>query len=428
MNTALLPHLFREEYAKMTAFLCRHFGLRNLEAAEDIAADTFLKASEHWALNGTPANPVGWLYTVASNKAKDEFRHLHVFNAKVKMNLGGSAWDNTFQFEFDTKIIEDSQLAMIFAVCNPSNAVTAQIALALQILCGFSIEEIASACLIKKETVKKQLYRARIRLRESNFDIASLEEFAIHSRLPTVLRTLYLLFNEGYASTTNSRQIRKDVCADAIRLALLLTENRFTNTPAVNALLALMCYQSSRLDARENDEGDAVLYESQDRSLWNQQLIDQGNHYLINATGGSEISKYHLEAGIAYWHTAQSGDDKWQQILSLYDRLILMDGSPATAMNRLFAVAKVYGTIEALAETEKIKLPHDSYYHQLLGYLHADSDSAKAIEHYVRAIELTASLPQKQQLLKAISMLESNAGKAKNRKDIDKTAPKPEAR
>src|SRR5690606_24421877 len=170
--------------------------------------------------------------------------------------------------EFDNQIISDSQLAMIFAVCNPANSDEAQICLALQILCGFSIEEIANAFLTKSETIKKRLQRGRINLRNDNFQIHSLSETEIKLRLDTVLKTLYLLFNEGYFSKTNNQLIRKGLCSEAVRLTLVLSENPLTDQPQTDALLALMCFQSSRLEARTNDKGEAILFDEQDKSLW----------------------------------------------------------------------------------------------------------------------------------------------------------------
>lgn len=400
----LLPHLFRQEYAKMTAVLCRHFGLQHIEVAEDIASDTFLKASEHWAINGIPENPTAWLYTVAKNKTKDYFKNLSVFETKIKIEQPPNI-QNEHGFEFDNQIISDSQLAMIFAVCNPVNSDESQICLALQILCGFSVEEIANAFLTKSETIKKRLQRARTNLRKDNFQIKNLSETEIKSRLETVLQTLYLLFNEGYFSKTNNQPIRKDLCSEAVRLTLLLTENSLTNQPQINALLALMCFQSSRLEARTDDKGDAVLFDEQDKSLWNKSLIERGNYYLINATNVNEVSKYHLEAGIAYWHTTPTDQNKWQHILQLYNQLILIEYSPITALNRTFAFAKVYGNKKAIPEAEKLNLVESNYYHELLGYLYADTDITKAIEHYEQAIKLTKSKTEKQTLKKEIEQL-----------------------
>src|SRR5690606_31052706 len=153
-------------------------------------------------------------------------------------------------------------------------------------------------------------------------------------RLDTVLKTLYLLFNEGYFSKINNQLIRKELCSEAARLTLVLTENPLTNTPQTNALLALMCFQSSRLEARTDDQGEAILFEKQDKNLWDASLIQRGNYYLVNATNGNETSKYHLEAGIAYWHTASADENKWKHILQLYNQLILIEYSPITALNR----------------------------------------------------------------------------------------------
>ncbi len=403
-HNELLPHLFRQEFAKMTAVLCRHFGLMQLEIAEDIASDTFLKASEQWAINGVPENPVAWLYTVAKNKTKDYFKHINIFETKLKIDL---KQDNTFEepeFVFSEQIIADSELAMIFAVCNPDNNPENQIALALQILCGFSIEEIANAFISKNETIKKRLQRARNNLRNNSFQIKTLTKPEIQSRQETVLQTLYLLFNEGYFSKSNNQFIRKELCSEAIRLVLTLTENPLTNTSQTNALLALMCFQSSRIEARTNEKGETILFEEQDKSRWDESLIEKGNYYLVEATNQNEISKYHLEAGIAYWHTTNH-KNKWKNILQLYDQLILMEYSPIVALNRTFALSKVLGTKKAISEAERLDLAEINQYHELMGYLYSDQNKSKAIEHYEKAIALTNSEPEKQTIKKAIELL-----------------------
>ena len=392
----------------MTAVLCRHFGLNHLEIAEDIASDTFLKASEHWAINGVPENPTAWLYTVAKNKTKDYFKRLSIFETKIKMEI--DIPQQEYNFEFNNEVITDSQLAMIFAVCNPNNSAESQICLALQILCGFSIEEISNAFLTKAETIKKRLLRARSNLRNNSFQIKRLNATAIKSRLFTVLKTLYLLFNEGYFSVTNNQLVRKELCSEAVRLALVLTENQLTNTPETNALLALMCFQSSRLEARTSDKGEIVLFDNQDKNLWDKSLIQRGNYYLSNATNGKEISKYHLEAGIAYWHTILKDDNKWKYILQLYNQLILIEYSPITALNRMFAFAKVYGNEKAIPEVEKLNLTAINYYQELLGYLYSDIEIDKAIEHYGKAIQLTKSRSKKQALKKEIERLDKIKG------------------
>ena len=401
----LLPHLFRQEYAKMTAVLCRHFGLKHIEIAEDIASETFLKASEYWAIHDIPHNPTAWLYTVAKNKTKDYFKHLNVFENQIKNNPELNEFELEHDFEISNEIIADSQLAMIFAVCNSNNSTKYQICLALQILCGFSVEEIANAFLTKKEAIKKRLHRARTNLRNNNFQIKTLSETEIQSRMGAVLKTIYLLFNEGYFSKTNNQLIRKELCSEAVRLALVLIENSLTDTPQANALLALMCFQSSRLEARINNKGEVMLFDDQDKSLWDRSLIEKGNYYLVRACNGNEVSKYHLEAGIAYWHTISTGKDKWQHILQLYNKLILIENSPVIALNRIFAFAKVYGREEAISEAEKLNLTKSNYYHELVGYLYANRNIDKAIDHYIQAIELTKSRAEKQILTREIEQL-----------------------
>ena len=392
----------------MTAVLCRHFGLKHIETAEDIASETFLKASEHWAVNGVPENPAAWLYTVAKNKTKDFFKRASIFETQIKEAVKPSGFEAAHDFEFSNQSISDSQLAMIFAVCNPSNSTESQIALALQILCGFSIAEIADAFLTKTETIKKRLQRARANPRNDDFQIRILDETKIRLRLDTVLKTLYLLFNEGYFSKTNDQLIREELCSEAVRLAVILTENPLTNMPQTNALLALMCFQSSRLEARTNANGEVVLFDEQDKNLWDKSLIEKGNYYLVNAISGNEISRYHLEAGIAYWHTTPSEGSKWPHILQLYNQLILIEYSPVTALNRAFAFAKVYGHEKAIFEAEKLKLDN-CYYYELLGYLYAEFDIDKAIGHYRKAIKLTKSEAEKRTLMKEIERLEANS-------------------
>lgn len=402
---SLLPHLFRQEYAKMTAVLCRYFGLENLAVAEDIASDTFLKASEYWAIHGVPASPEAWLYTVARNKAKDRLKHDATLVRYFQTCNHNTASGPDAEIEFTPQLISDSQLAMIFVVCNPANPEESQVALALQILCGFSVEEIANAFLTQKETIKKRLQRARDKLRKENFQIHSLSETEVKSRLDTVLKTMYLLFNEGYFSNHPQGIIRKSLCTEAVRLTFMLAENTLTRSSQTFALLALLCFQSSRLDARTDAEGKIVLYGAQDQKLWDQELINRGNYYLVQACSGNDVSKYHLEAGIAYWHTTPTSHERWRHILHLYDQLICIEYSPVTALNRAFAYGRVHGHEAALQETLKLELPQNRHYQALLGYLYADNNPNRAIDHYRQAVALTSSDKERQVLLDKITQL-----------------------
>ncbi|GGH31832.1 DNA-directed RNA polymerase sigma-70 factor [Dyadobacter endophyticus] len=404
-NNSLLGDLFRQEYPKMTAVLCRRFGLEHIEIAEDIISDAFLKASEYWAVHGVPENPAAWLYTVAKNKAKDHLKRISLFETRIAGHIKPDEEEAESDFGFGSGYIGDSQLAMIFAVCDPGNSAQSQICLALQILCGFSVEEIANAFLTNLETIKKRLYRAKTQLRDSRFQIRTLSAASIQSRLDTVLKTLYLLFNEGYFSKTNDQLIRNELCAEAMKLALMLTDNPLTDNAQTKALLALMCYQGSRLEARAADTGEMVLFEEQDQSLWNQELIEKGNYYLVNACQGNEVSKYHLEAAIAYWHAHPASPDRWRHILQLYNQLILIEYSPIAALNRAFALARVYGHGKAILETEKLGLTGNDQYHKLLGYLYEVTDVGKAIDHYRLALQLTRASPAKQVLERKIEAL-----------------------
>ena len=402
-HSQLLSDLFRKEYAKMVAVLCRHFGFSHLEIAEDIASDTFLKAYELWEREPLPANPTAWLYTVAKNKAKDYEKHVAIFQNKVKKAL--TPTERSEELTFETSEINDSQLEMLFNICDPSISVVSQISLALQILCGFTIEEIANALLTPVETIKKRLFRAKSKLREHHFQIKTVSPSDIQARLETVLRCLYLFFNEGYFSETNSQFIRKEFCKEALRLTLLLAEHPQTDTPQVNALLSLMCFQSSRLEARINTTGENTLYEQQDKSKWDKELIHRGNYYLVKACEDSQISKYHLEAGIAYWHTTPTDENKWEYILRLYNQLIIIEYSFVIALNRTFAYGKVYGKEKAIVEAEKLGLEDNHYYHELLGYLYTDIDNQKAIAHYQKAVTLSKSPNERATLQKQIEQL-----------------------
>jgi predicted RNA polymerase sigma factor len=210
--------------------------------------------------------------------------------------------------------------------------------------------------------------------------------------LPTVLLTLYLLFNEGYYSGSNDTTLRKDLCLEAMRLTYLLIENERTNTPAVNALLALMCFQSSRFDSRINGSGEIVLYDDQDPELWDRELIGKGEYFLNRASQGDTVSKYHMEAAIAYWHTIKADtEEKWENVLQLYNQLLVIEYSPIAALNRTYALAKVKGKEEAIIEAEKINLADNPLYHSLLGELYTDIDNVKAISHLQNALALTKS-------------------------------------
>jgi RNA polymerase sigma-70 factor (ECF subfamily) len=394
----LIPHLFRTEFSKITAVLCKHFGIENIQIAEDVASDTFLAAVETWSYKGLPENPTAWLYTVAKNKAHNYIHRTQLFSEKVsKLVKQSSASIGLPQVDLSEKNISDSQLQMLFALCHPSIPAEAQIGLSLRILCGFGIDEIANAFLTNKETVNKRLFRAKEKLRSAKVSIELPAADEINSRLDTVLVTLYLLFNEGYHSESNDAIVREDLCIEAIRLTALLLENQQTNLPRVNALMALMCFHSSRFKARKNSSGEIILYDDQDETLWNNDLIARGAYYLHRASQGNQLTKYHLEASIAYWHTIKEDtSEKWENILQLYNKLLVLEYSPVAALNRTFALSKVKGKKKAIDEAEKLNLTGNHYYYALLGELYLDIDNKKAMEHLQKALSLAITRGDKQ--------------------------------
>ena len=406
----LLPHLFRTEYRKIISVLCKSFGFEHIETAEDIASDTFLTAAETWGLKGLPENPTAWLYHVAKNKAKNHLQRQSLFETKITPALEAGS-EKVYEPEIDLSAqnINDSQLQMMFAICHPSIPVEAQIGLSLRILCGFGITEIADAFLSNKETINKRLFRAKEKLRSEKVKIELPDMTATQERMDAVLTTLYLLFNEGYYSTSQNITLRKDLCLEAIRLCNLLVENEQTNKPAANALLSLMCFHASRFEARINKHGGIVLYDDQDVTLWSHELIRQGEYFLNAAARGTHLSKYHLEAAIAYWHTnKEDTPEKWENILQLYNQLLQLEYSPMAALNRTYALSKANGKKEAIVEAEKLRLEDNHFYFTLLGVLYKNVDDGKARMNFEKALALAKTPGDRQTIREKLEEMSSD--------------------
>ena len=403
----MIPHLFRTEYRKIVSVLCKRFGFDQMETAEDIASETFLAAAQSWGLSGIPEHPIAWLYHVAKNKAKNHLQRELLFKQKISTdikNVVGSP--EAPDIDLSPENIDDSQLQMMFALCHPSIPPEAQIGLSLRILCGFGIGEIADAFLTSMETINKRLFRAKEKLREGRIGIEIPGPGEIDKRLDTVLTTIYLLFNEGYYSVSQDRIIRKELCFEAMRLCQMLIGNEKTNHPRVNALMALMCFHASRLEARVNKDGETVLYDEQDENLWNAELITKGVYFLNRSAGGPSLSTYHLEAGIAYWSTQKADTpEKWENILQLYNQLLQIEYSPIAALNRTFALAKANGRAEAITEAEKLQLTDNHFYFTLLGELYSGIDNQKAMRHFEKAVMLAKTQAERQLLEKKIRKL-----------------------
>jgi len=394
----LIPHLFRTEFSKISSVLVKHFGIEHIEAAEDLASETFLLALETWTYKGIPQNPTGWLYTVAKNKARN-FQHRHnLFHKQIIKSLDTPSIENIEpDVDLSEKNITDSQLQMLFAICHPAISTESQIGLSLRILCGFGVDEIASAFLTSTETINKRLFRAKEKLRTEHVQIGFPSASEIPKRLEAVLITLYLLFNEGYYSESQNAVVREELCVEAMRLTHLLLENELCNLPSVNALYALMCFHASRLAARKAENGQIILFGDQDETRWNYELIGQGAHHLHRAAWGNKISKYHLEAGIAYWHTIKADTkEKWESVLQLYNQLLQLEYSPIAALNRTYALSKTNGNEEAIREAEKLQLTGNPYYYTLLGELYKDIDETKSKINFQTALSLAKTRADKQ--------------------------------
>lgn len=401
-----LKQLFQQEFSKMVSVISKLFGLQHIELAEDIVSETFLSAMENWGQKGLPPNPTAWLYVVAKQKTLAHLRRNKIFESKVMPEINNRQEPKEEPvLEFSSQHIKDSQLQMMFAVCAPAIASEAQIGLALRILCGFGIDEIAEAFLSNKETINKRLFRAKEKLRKENIQMELPVENELLLRLDNVLRIIYLLFNEGYYSKTQNQILRKDLCFEAMRLGLILTDYEKTNLPKTNALMALMCFHASRFDARQLNE-NLILYEQQDEQLWNQKLISEGIHFLDLSMSGHEVTTYHIEARIAFRHCSKEDTkEKWQDILNLYNQLLQINYSPIVALNRIYAFYKVFGAEAAIQEAEERLQINNHFYFVLLGELYKHVDKEKAKRLWKKAMEMTGKESEKKDIQRKLSTL-----------------------
>ncbi len=406
----LTDHLFRQESGKMIAVLSRLLGLQNLETAQDIVQDTLLQAMNTWSYNNIPDNPAGWLHRVAKNKAIDHIRREKRFRDITPQYayLLESEWtlSSTVQQLFLENEISDSQLRMIFACCHPSIQPDSQVALTLKTLCGLSTGEISRAFLTTEDTIGKRIYRAKEKIKTETIQLDVPAGNELPARLDTVLKTLYLLFNEGYNSSHPELLIREDLCYEAIRLCRLLTTQAATALPRAKALLSLMCFQSSRLGARLDDKGNIILLKYQDRGKWYRPLIQKGFDYLDAATEPFEIYVYQLEAAIASLHAASPSFEAtdWKRIHYLYELLYQLQPNPVVAMNKAIAAAYAGSKEEAFIEMLQIKgLEGHHLYYASLGEISLDLEQKnQAREYFEKAYQLTNSTTEKQLMLKKI--------------------------
>jgi RNA polymerase sigma factor (sigma-70 family) len=354
-----LSALFRRESGRMTSALVRLFGPHNLPLAEDVVHDALCRALEVWKYSGIPDNPAAWLMTAAKNRAIDVLRRERSQRDKAGdleyAIASEAALRPAVEDAFADDALRDEQLRMMFACCHARLAEEVQVALVLNLLCGFGVGEIAGAFLVSEAAMEKRLQRGKHVLGESR-GLPEVTPERVAENLETVHGALYLLFNEGYHGNQPVETVRVELCAEAIRLGALLAGAPGIATPATHALLALMCLVAARLPGRLDPNGDLVPLREQDRGTWDQALVRLGIAELNTSATGDEISPFHLEAAIAYEHTIAPAhaETNWTRIVTLYDSLRAVRPSPVVALSRAIAVGELEGPLRALEELAEI--------------------------------------------------------------------------
>ncbi|HEX6427432.1 MAG TPA: sigma-70 family RNA polymerase sigma factor [Niastella sp.] len=401
----LTDHLFRHQSGKMIAVLTRIFGMHNLEMIEDVVQESFLRAMQTWTFNQIPDNPAGWLMQVARNRAIDIIRrqqHFQQYSQEMASELQRET-EHTVQQFFGEAEIADSQLQMIFACCHPALKEEDQVALTLKTVSGFGVTEIAHALLTNEAVIQKRLYRAKQFLKDNQIQLDIPAGHELTGRLDIVYTVLYLLFNEGYNSGNADELIRRDLCAEAMRLCFLLTQHKTGKQPTSFALLALMCFQASRFESRMDENNSIILLQHQDRSTWNKALIQKGYEFLTLSSQGSALTVYHLESAIAAEHalTASFAETNWQRMLQLYDMLLEQKRTAPVILNRAIVLAQLNQTATAMQEIWQINnidhLINTQYmFSAVLGELYIQlGDDHNACKFLQQAFSLTTSLAEK---------------------------------
>lgn len=403
MSTPELPeHWFRRELGRLVSILSRRFGVRRLQLCEDAAQTALLQATRSWA-SGLPDSPESWLYRVAHNYVLDELRR----EQRDQRYLAEVRTD------YAQQEVQDDVLRLLFVCADPAIPPESQLVLALKTLCGFSTEEIALRLFQSVDAVHKRLQRARARLRD-HAELQSIDP----ERVQGVLHMIYLLFNEGYSSAQPDRLIRRELCDEALRLALMLSEEPAGALPETQALVALMCFHRARLDARVDGYGGILLLEDQHRSRWERSLVQRGLDHLVRSARGQTVSRYHAEAGIAAEHclAPSYSETNWAEIVRLYEVLERVAPSPLNVLHRAIALAEWKGPGAALAELEAFAAPSwlTDYYlwNATLGELHRRCGHRdRALVHTKRALATAPTKPEKALLearLKTIAVAETD--------------------
>ncbi len=392
-----LDLVVRRERGRLVADLTRRLGGHNLELAEDVAQEALLKALAVWPYRGIPERPGAWLATVARNLAIDRLRRE---SREFELGDQPAPAAETDPAVFEARIA-DPELRLIFLCCHTDLSELERLTLTLKLVSGFNAREVAAVFLAEPAAIGQRVARARRKLQAAGDDlVAAPSRFGIAARLASAMKVIYLMFSLGYAPRSGARVVLRDVAMEALRLSRELADNALTGSPEANALAALLCLQASRFDARQDADGRLVLFENQDRDLWDGALIADGFGYLAAARAGDGLSRYHLEAGIAACHAAAGPGRQcdWPSILGQYRRLEALVDSPVVAVNACVAEALAGDPDAAMARLEALaadrRLENHAPFHiaraEILQRLRRDDEAAAS---YRRAIECGVSVP-----------------------------------
>lgn len=384
--------MFRREHGRAVAVLARVFG--DLDIAEDAVQDAFVASVEKWAVAGLPPSPAGWIITTARNRAIDRLRRESSREDKHAQAALLQAQDQPVE---EVGVVRDDRLRLIFTCCHPALALNVRVALTLRLLGGLTTTEIARAFLVPEPTMAQRIVRAKAKIRSAGIPYRVPYEADLPERVRGVLAVVYLIFNEGYAASSGDELIRSELCQEAIRLGRLLVE-LMPDEPEALGLLALMLLQESRRPARVAADGSLILLADQDRTLWDRELIAEGQTLVRRCLRRDQPGPYQLQAAMNAVHSdaPAAEDTDWHQIVQLYNHHLALEPSPVVALNRAVAIAEVDGPAAALALVDDLDLGNYYLFHairaELLKRLNRRPEAAAA---YKSALALTENTPER---------------------------------